>query len=57
MWPGAGVFQGDFDMSHWNRDLNASLEILDFFERQRLNVPKTLIQKTTWGVLKSNANE
>lgn len=57
MWPGAGVFQGDFDMSHWNRDLNASLEILNFFERQRLDDPKTLIQKTTWGVLKSNANE
>ena len=55
MWPGDGTYQGDFDMSHWNRDLNASFEILKFFERTALDDPNTSIHEKTWADIKSSA--
>ena len=33
-WPGDGVFDSRFDLGNWNKDINASLEILSFFHIQ-----------------------
>lgn len=53
-WPGPGVFDERFDLGNWNRDINASFEILTFFGRNPLPQFGTAVEKSTWGAVKSD---
>ena len=53
-WPGDGVFDSRFDLGNWNKDINASLEILSFFGRNPPPQPGTAVDTSTWGAVKTD---
>ena len=53
-WPGDGVFESTLDLGNWNKDINASLEILSFFGRNPPPQAATAIETSTWGTVKTD---
>ena len=48
------LFDDRIDLGNWNRDLNASLEILTFFGRNPMPQTDTAIEISTWGNVKTD---